>query len=341
MSSFIVSLYVISAVLLTSLDVTSGTSDPVADACSPLCNEETSLEVQCARARGCYAPEIKNNTDLFSSCWEHCWHLAGKCFSLCADNFDLILHECFDNCSSHPGLKCISSCFSRKFMDLKAQNINFTGDPGDEFNTTDPYPAVAQNDNNRTAAGRVGIGITGSPPSSRVQANSSLSGVVLQPGQEFVAEVIEDLQETPASSLTTAAFPDSTPPADPLDDLENVFALKKGQKPIFDPDDSAVNSTMADTPEVLDASSEALPVIDSSTGSLDFEDVRKLFLQHHGDLHQSMDSSWHTNAWERVLAMYRSSTDKKMDGSGNGDIGSQVKNHHTTSQLSSILRREK
>ncbi|XP_059173641.1 uncharacterized protein LOC131954128 [Physella acuta] len=100
-------------------------SDPVADTCSPLCQDETTAELQCAEEYGCFDAKVQENSDLFLDCWSPCWGLASKCFKLCTESFNDILQQCFGMCTpTDESEPCVSSCFELMFLELKEGTLH-------------------------------------------------------------------------------------------------------------------------------------------------------------------------------------------------------------------------
>lgn len=93
--------------------------DPVMENCSPLCEQETEMEMQCAMSNGCYDVTYEDS-DQFVECVKPCWDLVGPCFNLCIASYDVILKQCFNSCSSAAdNLTCIQSCYYVLFLALK------------------------------------------------------------------------------------------------------------------------------------------------------------------------------------------------------------------------------
>ncbi|KAI8795121.1 hypothetical protein BgiBS90_002888, partial [Biomphalaria glabrata] len=116
-------------------------SDPIADMCLPLCEEETSLEMNCATTHECYAIG-EEDSDQFMECMIPCWSYANACYSLCSQSVDDVIKQCLNICRSLEDNVCLNSCHEITLTQLKHDVL----DSNQTFNASTATPSTLSAD---------------------------------------------------------------------------------------------------------------------------------------------------------------------------------------------------
>ncbi|CAL1544114.1 unnamed protein product [Lymnaea stagnalis] len=189
----------------TSVHLRRRSSDPALETCSPLCDVETELEMQCALSNGCFdIQDQDSDSGAFSDCWAPCWELVSPCFNLCVQSFDLFLKQCFNSCQSTPDDQtCMTACFYIMFSNLK-NDVLYGGMNGTHINDS----TSAQVD-------------TATPSSSALESSSvdsSLTSYTARSTNVILAalEIDQILDGSIIEDVSTEHL------AQPLSDLENT-----------------------------------------------------------------------------------------------------------------------
>lgn len=222
------------AMVTTWRDVSG--DDVVADACSPLCPEETIIEAVCGELSGCSNLSATTNPEEFINCWTPCWVLADSCFSLCAYLYNILVQKCFTICKVTSDLElCISPCFDISFLDIKQRfitgQLSFTeilnepespseGSPSQPLSTKSLSELLSTKSPFKLTSGKSlsqlfltkppSVQSSTKPPPKSTQ-NETLSGIILAPKNSQISSLMNEPQET-ATPKTKEQAEDSLDP---------------------------------------------------------------------------------------------------------------------------------